>query len=170
MVDFSSGVKIRESESLLLQIADKRIKEYAGWTVEYELLDSKILKLLSIKMNPEDNVNVAVARRFSQLYSYVFQRYVKGREVLKKKQKQQLASVLAEVEKSCISKLLGIPQSVIKKAIEGNSYVGLLHEHSRLLGDATRPGALGMKFGFDYGTGPDGSKLIEPVSLSGPPN
>ena len=166
VLEFCSSVGVAEGDELLSHIVDKRMREYADWTVEYELLDGKILKLLSGKISSDDKVNIVAARRFSQLYSYVLQRYIKGREFLSDEQKQQLASVLVEVEKSCISELLGIPQSVIKKAIEGGSYAGLLHEHSRLLGDVTRPGELGMKFDFDYGTRVGGGKLIEPVALS----
>ena len=169
VIDFCSSAGSVEGDELGLYIADKRIKAYAGWTIEYELLDGKLLKFLSSKISSDDKVNIVAARRFCQLYSYVLQRYVKGREFLSDEQKQQLASVLVEVEKYCISELLGMPQSVIKKAIEGGSYMGLLYEHSRLLGDETRQGELGMKFNFDYGTKPGGGKLIEPTALPEPP-
>ena len=142
VAEFAAEVGIPEGEDLLGQIADMRIKRYADWTVDYELLDADILRLLYQKIYSEGlsksqpsagRYKPAVARRFGQLYSYVIQRYVKGRDVLNADQKQQLASVLVETEKSFISKLLGMPQSVIKGAVERDDYTRLLLEHNRLL-------------------------------------
>ncbi len=164
--EFGATVNIKEGKELLLQIADKRMKEYAEWTVSYELLDGSILKLLYNKLTSEGASDPAIARRFGQLYSYLLQRYVKGREFLSVTEKSYLTSALVEVEKLCISELLGIPQSVIKKAIESDSYMGLLEEHSRLLGDNQQAGQLGLKLGFDYGEGPDGVRVLAPLSLA----
>ena len=110
-----------------------------------------------------------LARRFGQLYSYVFQRYIKGRDVLSDTQKNQLASVLVETEISCISKRLKVTQSVVKNAVEQGDYTALLQEHSRLLGDETKAGQLPLKLNFDYGKGPDGSRRIAPLALPEPP-
>jgi hypothetical protein len=103
------------------------------------------------------------------LYSYVLQRYVKGRDFLGDAEKQQLASVLVETEILCISRRLGIAQSVIKKAVERDDYMGLLQEHSRLLGDKTRAGELPLRLNFDYDEKPDGSRRIAPLALPAPP-
>ena len=169
MVEFAAGVDVPVGEGLLLQIADRRIKEYADWTVEYELLDGAILKSLDSKIPSGGLINSVVARRFGQLYSYVMQRYVEGRDFLSAAEKHQLASVLVEIEMLCISKRLGMGQSVIKKAVERDDYMALLEEHNRLLGDETRAGQLPLKLNFDYGKNPDGSKRIAPLSLPEPP-
>jgi hypothetical protein len=169
MVEFAAGVDIPAGESLLLQIADMRIKRYAEWAVEYELLDGAILKSLDSKIPSGDLINSVVARRFGQLYSYVMQRYVEGRDFLSDTEKQQLASVLVEIEMLCISKRLGMGQSVIKNAVERDDYMALLEEHNRLLGDETRAGQLPLKLNFDYGKNADGSKRIAPLSLPEPP-
>jgi len=50
MAQFSADVKIPQGEELLGQIADMRIKQYADWTVKYELIDVTILKLLDSKI------------------------------------------------------------------------------------------------------------------------
>ena len=167
--EFGGAVAIEDGGELLNQIEDIRIRNYADWSVEYELLDGAVLRLLYGKMKGGDGSSAVFAQRFAQLYSYVFQRYVKGREILSAEQKGHLASVLIEVEKSYISEALGMSQSVIKKSIERESYMTLLQEHSRLLGDKTRAGQLGLRFEFDYGDGQDGERLIAPVTLSNPP-
>jgi hypothetical protein len=169
MAGFAAKVDIPQGEELLLQIADMRIKRYEDWKVEYELLDGDILKLLDSKIPAESMSKPDVGRRFGQLYSYVFQRYIKGRDVLSDTQKNQLASVLVETEISCISKLLKVAQSVVKNAVEQDDYTALLQEHSRLLGDETKVGQLPLKLNFDYGKGPDGSRRIAPLALPEPP-
>jgi len=169
MAEFAAAVNVPQGQELLLQIADMRIKGYADWTVEYELLDGAILKLLDSKIPSGSPSKPAVGRRFCQLYSYVLQRYVKGRDFLGDAEKQQLASVLVETEISCISRRLGIAQYVIKRAVEQDDYMGLLQQHSRLLGDETRAGELPLRLNFDYGEKPDGSRRIAPLALPTPP-
>jgi len=169
MAEFAAKVDIPQGEELLREIADVRIRRYADWTVEYELLDGDILKLLDSKIPSDSTSKADVARRFGQLYSYAIQRYVKGQDVLSDTQKNQLASVLVETEISCISKRLKVTQSVVKNAVEQGDYRALLQEHSRLLGDETKAGQLPLKLSFDYGKNPDGSKRIAPLALPEPP-
>jgi hypothetical protein len=169
IAEFAAKLEIPQGEELLLQIANMRIKRYADWTVKYELLDGNILKLLDSKIPQESMSKPEIGRRFGQLYSYVIQRYVKGQDVLNDSQKSQLASVLVEIEASCISKRLKVSQSVIKNAIEKNDYTALMQEHDRLLGDETRAGQLSQKLNFDYGKKPDGSRRTAPLVLPEPP-
>jgi len=167
--EFAVEVNITQGEDLLVRIADKRIKKYADWTVNYELFDGAVLRLLHKKISSGALNRAAVARRFGQLYSYVIQRYVKGRDFLSPTRKHQLASVLIETEKSCISKLLGVPQTVIKRSVERDDYTRLLLEHSKLLGDTTRAGLLPMKLNYDYGKNADGTGRTAPLTLPEPP-
>ena len=169
MTEFTAEVDIPQTEDLLLQIANIRIKRYANWTVEYELLDSTILRLLDNKMFSGGMSNSAIARRFGQLYSYVIQRYVKGQDLLSGTEKQRLASVVVETEVLCINKHLGTAQSAIKKAVEDEDYITLLKEHNRLLGEETKAGLLPLKLNFDYGKKPDGSRRTAPLALPEPP-
>ncbi|UCF43667.1 MAG: hypothetical protein JSV99_01685 [Planctomycetota bacterium] len=169
MTEFSGGVEIPEAEELLLQIADVRIGRYADWTVEYELLDGAVLKVLDAKIGPSGEGKAAMGRRFGQLYSYVAQRYVRGQDFLSAEKKHQLGSVLVETEILCISKRTRIAQSVIKTAVEQEDYAALMEEHNRLLGDETRAGQLASMLKFDYGKNPDGSSRIAPLALSEPP-
>ena len=108
-----------------------------------------------------------VARRFGQLCSYVMQKYIRdisGEGFLSDGQKEQLASVLFEVEQSCIRQLFDMPQSIRRAVSKGDSRA-LLQEHNRLLGEEGRAGALALKFNFDYGQKADGSRLTAPPTL-----
>lgn len=169
MTEYAGGIAIAEAEALLLQIADLRISRYSDWTVEYELLDGAILKALDGKIGTSGEGRAAAGRRFGQLYSYVTQRYVKGRDILSAEQMQQLASVLVETEILCISNRTRIAQSVIKTAVEQEDYVALMEEHNRLLGEPTRAGQLPTMLKFDYGKKPDGSSRTAPLALPEPP-
>jgi len=164
---FTADINIQESEDVLLQIADMRIKSYADWTVEYELLDGFILKSLNSKIASASSNKSTLARRFCQLYSYVIQRYIKGRELLSDTQRQQLASVMIETEDKCISKLLGKTQTVIKRAIEADSIMTVLREHDRLLGAEAEAGQLPSKLNFKYGSTSGSSSA--PIPLPEPP-
>ena len=175
IAQFAAEVKIPQGEELLGQIADVRIKRYADWTVKYELMDSVILKLLESKISapstgssgpssPAGSSRDAVARRFGQLYSYTIQRYVKGQAFLNDIQKQQLVSILVETEEKCIGRLLGRPQTTIRRAIERENLPTLLQEHNRLLGDETSTGELPLRLNFNYGGG-----RTAPTPLPEPP-
>ena len=157
-------------EKLLLAIADERIAVYADWSVKGEIADAYVLEALYKKMGSGGFVRPAVARRFGQLYSYAMQRYAKGQDYLSDEQKQQLASVLVEVEKSCIGKVpAAMPQTTIKRAVEFKDCKTLLLEHGRLLGEQGKAGQLGVKLDFDYGKGAGGGKRTAPLELSEPP-
>jgi len=166
---FAAGVNVPQAEDLLLQVADMRMKKYVEWTVEYELLDAEILKLLCAKLTSGGQSNSAIARRFGQLYSYALQRYIKGKDYLNDVQKQWLVSTLVETEDKCISKLLGRSHTVIKRAIEQNDETALKQAHNRLLGDKISAGELPLKLKFDYGAA-SGIKSTSPLELPEPPN
>ncbi len=176
---FAANVNIPEGEELLLQVADERIKRYADWTVKHEFYDIIILKLLESKIPlpsqdpaataPTTSLSKpAIAQRFAQLYSYVIQRHIKGKDILNEIQKQHLASVLIEIEDKCISRLMGGTQATtrtIRRAIERDNMEALSDEHNKLLGDETTAGQLPSKLGFDYSTTPNGPKRTAPIPL-----
>ena len=179
IAQFAAGVDIPEAEQLLIQIADLRIKQYADWTVKYELYDSAILKYLSSKIPllSESPVGLLpttidtkpeIARRFAQLYSYAIQRYIKGASILNDTQKSHLSTVLVETEDKCIGRLLGNPQLTIRRARERQNAQAILDEHDRLLGTATTSGQLPTALKFDYGT-TGSSTRTAPLPLPDPP-
>jgi hypothetical protein len=118
-----------------------------------------------------DLIKPEIARRFAQLYSYVIFRYIKGYDILNDNQKQDLASVIIEVEEKCITRLLGLnrPQGALRRAIERNDLSALADEHNKLLGDETSTGQLPSKLDFDYGTMPNGTKRTAPIPLPDKP-
>jgi GTP cyclohydrolase III len=151
-----------EGESLLLKVADRRIASYANWTVERELTDAKILQILSDKMVSSVASKEAIGKRFGQLFSYVFQRYIKGAEALGADQKEQIVSVLVDTEQLCVSKITGKPRFEIKRALESGDINALRKEHNNLLGDETKAGELNLT----YGNASDGSPLKSPLLLA----
>jgi len=169
IAEFAASVNIPQGQALLLRIADERIKQYAAWTVKYELLDGIILKLLSGKILSGGANQSAFAYRFAQLYSCAIQRYVNGKALLTDTQKRHLASVLVGTEESCIGKLLGAPQSSIKRAVERGDYSLLKAEHDKLLGTGAQPGLLASKIKFVYGPDSSGRKSTGPFALPPPP-
>ncbi len=166
---FAGTVKAPQAGELLLQIADVRIARYINWKVDYELLDGAILRLLAQKTTAARAGAAEFGRRFGQLYSCAIQRYLRGKNVLGGTQKQHLASMLVATEQESISKLLGAPQTAIKRAIERGDDAALAAQHDRLLGTDTAAGLLGSKFGFDYGTDSTGCKRLAPLPISAPP-
>lgn len=183
MIRFVSNVNIPQSEELLLQIVDERIKRYADWTVKSEIYDIGILKLLESKIPlPSSTLGgltttttsrkPQLTQRFAQLYSFVVQRYVKGINagILNDMQIGHLVSVLVEVEEKSLSRLMGQQQSTIRRAIERDSVSAVLEEHDKLFGTETSLGQLPNRLGFDYNTTPDGTKRTSPVSLPDPPS
>jgi len=179
IAQFAAGADIPEAEQLLIQIADLRIKQYADWTVKYELYDSAILKYLSSKIPllSESPVGLLpttidtkpeLARRFAQLYSYAIQRYIKGAALLNDTQKSHLASVLVETEDKCLGRLLGNPQLTIRRALERQNAQAIMDEHDRLLGTATTSGQLPTALKFDYGS-TGSSTRTAPLPLPDPP-
>ena len=77
--------------------------------------------------------------------------------------------MLVETEQSCISKLLAMPQSVIRKAVDKDDTAALLTEHNRLLGDQGRQGRLAEEIKFDYGKTSEGARRTWPLDLPEPP-
>lgn len=164
MVDFASKLKIHQGEKLLLKIADVRISRYENWQVRYELLDVDVLRELAVKMKSSDAGASEAGRRFGQLLSFAFQRYVKGSEHLSEVQKQRLLTVLIETEKNCIGELLK-PQTAVKRAIAADDSDALMAEHNRLLGNGTKAGELGIRYGDSSG----GVNESSPRVLANPP-
>ena len=166
MVQFAAKSQAVQAGKLIGKIADVRIKQYADWTVENELLDVTVLKALFEQTGSSKPDGPAMGRRFGQLYSYVVQRYIKGQEYLDDSAKQALASVMVDIERTSISQMLGVSQSIIKKSIEKDAFEILQQEHDRLLGLPTKPGQLSTRLGFDYGKNADGTKRTAPLTLS----
>ncbi len=169
MVDFAGRLNTPAAETLLLRAADERIKRYGAWDPGYELADGALLKLLSNRLTAGGTANPEVAKRFAQLYSFVVQRYIKGqqRNLLTDASRSYLMSVIAEVEDKCLSKLLGVRQPTLTRAVQEANLDTLQAEHDKLLGGTGQAGALVSKLNINYGT--TGSSRPTPLPLPDPP-
>jgi len=168
IAEFAADVKTAEADELLLRIAEMRIGRYAKWTVSQEVLEATVLRALCSKITSGSAAGPRMAQRFGQLYSYAIQRYVKGvggNKVPGEVSLNQLITVLVEVEKRCISSLLGQDRIAIKSAVERGDMSRLMAAHDRLLGDGTKAGELMVKLNYDYGVNDDGSKRLGPLPL-----
>ena len=169
MARYAAAIQIPQGQELLLQIADQRIKSYADNKVTGEFTDATILKLLDSKIsNPSQNTDVpALAQRFAQLYSYVIQKYVRNKDKLSEVQKNQLITVIVEIEDKCIKNMVGA-QTEMRKAIEQDQMTALMSEHDKLLGSDTAEGQLPAKYHFNYGKTNTGATRTAPLTLPNP--
>ncbi|MFA5422644.1 MAG: hypothetical protein WC374_02170 [Phycisphaerae bacterium] len=175
MLDLAAVNDSKAGAELLPAIADTRIEGYANWTADASPVDMKVLKMLCEKLQNSRDGKAEYGRRFAQLYSFAIQRYIVSLgndNPVWQQNRQQLASILVEIEDKCIGKLTGLTQTLIRRAVETGDVNTLMQERSRLLGDpdAIGAGEIPSKFGFDYGLAEDGSRLTQPRELAPPPN
>jgi hypothetical protein len=159
-----------QTDSLLMKIADVRIDRYADWTAKAGPIDIEVLELLCDKLMTRTSKADEFGQRFAQFYSYIMQKYImflRGEVSLDERQKQALASILAEIEDKYIGKLTGLQQTVIRRAIELDDANTLYQENIRLLGGPEKKGEIPAKFGFDYGPA-EGGRLTQPRELTVP--
>lgn len=171
VVEFADAVDTAEARALVLKIADMRTVLYERWTVKYELMDTMLLSALGKQILSEnaEAKRVIACRKFGQLYSYVIERFILGQEVLSTGQKRQLASVIAEVENTILSKLLARSQVRLRKAVESAKVSVLESERKFILGGPGQAGSLSTKLKFDYGKESTGNATTAPKSLKAPP-
>ena len=161
---FAASIKTPSATELLEQIADSRIAEYAGGTVDNELLDTTVLKALCDRIQTDKSASAALGRRFAQLYSYAVQRYILTGDSLGSERKQSLVSVIVSSEK-LLGKLIAGQVGNLERTIEKDKIMALSAEHDSLFGSDSAQGRLPLALGFDYGKKPDGSVRTAPLKL-----
>jgi hypothetical protein len=168
------GPRDKDASDLLYQIANRRIAEYENWTVKYELLDRNLLEQLTRCTINAGSVSkrALCAKTFAQLYSYIIQRYMIGREILSETSKQQLASVIVDTESYSIGqgKFLDRAQATIRKAVSKRKFKDLKREHDLLFGSANKAGRLASDLKFNYGIDKTGDPITAPKKLELPKN
>jgi hypothetical protein len=170
MAQFAGRFDTQQAAGLLMHIAEARIRSYADWSVRYELMDGTVLKLLCDKIVAGGNGGSdQLAKRFSQLYSFAIQRFIKGQKLVRLSDlsRNYLISVLIDTEEKCLTRLLGTPQTTIRRAIEAGDLAALQTEHDRLFGTESSTGAIPAKFNFNYGQ--PGQNRTAPPVLPDPP-
>jgi hypothetical protein len=107
MIDYAGASRNSRTDKLLLKIADMRISEHAKWKVETGHVDIRLLKQLAQKATGKTtNDEGAFGVRFSQLYSYIMQKYImhlNGGGFLSDEQRLRTASVMERYQRSLAS-------------------------------------------------------------------
>lgn len=166
VAEFAAKLGTAEGLSLLNEVADLRLAQYAGGQVQDPpQVDTTILRLLGAANAADNGKDPAMTRRFAQLYSYVIQHLAKVYPVLSGTPRQAWVSAVVEVEEKCIGPALGGTDMPLRRALEKGDVTALQAEHDALLGSATAPGRLAAKWPFDYGAGPDGKVQTGPRDL-----
>jgi hypothetical protein len=162
--DFAAAMDTAASHKLLYAMADRRIDAYMKWAVTNESADAGILKamgkLFSAVGDPAEKQELL--SRFGQLYSCVVQRYMLG-ENLPQSAKDQLVTVIAEVEDNIISKQ--IPGWTSKFRIDLSKNTSMDKDYEFLFGTEDRAGELASRLNFNYGKNGSGKVLVSPSAL-----
>jgi hypothetical protein len=152
-VDFGAGVNSADATELLVAIAGRRISDYEKWTVQYELLDGKLLNALC----PKAKTNKAVTSALGQLLSHCIQKYMKymaspaHSPLMGEQQAGYLATAITVVEKGCLGDIRSgstAMQTAIGKGSMGAS--ALMGEYTLLFGGSGNTGELAKAFGAKY--------------------
>lgn len=168
---FCLALDTPEARNLLLDLADSRIRKYFESGDDCYMADLEILKALTEMIDRAADSSPELARRFATLYSCAIQKYhaaMTNENLLPPDTKQDLVSLIVEVEQSCIPTLTGTRQSYIQTAIERNRPANLLDEHNELLGAPDTQGRLPRALNFEYRAA-DGSTQPYPPQLPQPP-
>ncbi len=170
-VDFGAGSSSADATELLVAIAGRRISDYEKWTVQYELLDGKLLNALCSRARTDK----AVASAFGQLLSHCIQKYMKymaspgHSPLMGEQQAGYLATAITVVEKGCLGDLRGgstAMQTAISKGSAGAS--ALMGEYTLLFGGSGNTGELAKAMGATY-VDADGKAQAMPRSLPDKP-
>ncbi|MBC8378505.1 MAG: hypothetical protein H8E62_04950 [Planctomycetes bacterium] len=165
IINFAGVMDHPTAREILQTIAEKRIESYMNWTVEDEQIDTKLLIAMGNVAMIQDDVAVKAssARQFARLYSLVFQRFMIGQEVLSDRQIDAAVTVILEVDKVVLAKMLNIPKTGVSGAIQQISR--LEREYESIFGDRLRKGDLATLYQFEYGEDASGKPLTQPPQL-----
>lgn len=169
IVVFAAMVNREEARDILLAAAQRRIQAYMSWNVDNEQFDAVLLKAMGqiVLGERESEQRAATARRFAELFSMLFQRYLAEPSPLTEEQKAATAAVIAEVDNQILAKALGVPQTGVIRALQRRS--GLDKEYEDIFGSTVGAGKLATRLSFNYGKAPDGKVINSPPKLPTPP-
>lgn len=169
IIHFASAMDHPAAREILLAFADRRIEAYQRWDMDRGDMDARLLIAMGniVLMSPDAAVKSSFARKFSELYALAFQAYMKGEAVLTTPQLEQVLSVILEVDRTVLAKLLSVPQTGVFRAIQRK--VGLDREYETIFGDRSRKGDLATRYNFDYGKDAAGKAITEPPAIGAPP-
>lgn len=165
IINFAAAMDHPVARDILLTVADKRIEAYKSWTLDKGGMDSRLLIAMGnvVLLSPDADVKRAFAQKFAELYALVFQAYMKGADLLPDAQLEQVISVILEVDKEVLAKMLNVPQTGILRDLQRK--VGLDRDYETIFGDRLRAGDLGNLYKFNYGKDASGKAITEPPAI-----
>ena len=169
IVVFAAMINREEARGILMSAAQRRIQAYMSWNVDNEQFDVVLLKAMGqiVLAERESEQRAVLARRFAELFSMLFQRYLADPSPLTEEQKNAAAVVIAEVDNQILAKALGVPQTGVIRALQRRS--GLDKEYEDIFGSAAGAGKLAVRLSFNYGKTADGKVTNSPPKLPAPP-
>lgn len=165
IINFAAAMDHPVARDILLTVADKRIEAYKSWIIDKGEMDSRLLIAMGnvVLISPDADVKRAFAQKFAELYALVFQAYMKGADLLPDAQLEQVISVILEVDKEVLAKMLNVPQTGILRDLQRK--VGLDRDYETIFGDRLRAGDLGNLYKFSYGKDASGKAITEPPAI-----
>jgi hypothetical protein len=169
IIHFASAMDHPTAREILLTLADRRIEAYKRWDMDRGDTDSRLLIAMGniVLMSQDAAVKSDFARKFSELYALAYQAYMKGEGVLTSRQLEQVLSVILEVDRAVLARLLTVTQTGVFRAVQRK--VGLDREYETIFGDRSRKGDLATRYNFDYGKDAAGKAITEPPAIGAPP-
>lgn len=169
IVTFAAMVDHDRAREIMMAAVQRRIDVYMNWSVKNESFEAVLLTVMGQVVLAEQNATrrAAMARRFAELFSMVFQRFLADPSPLTDGQRQALLNVIVEVDNQILSRMLG-QQTAILRAIQRPTG-GLDREYEGIFGSEVGAGLLAVRLGFDYGRAPDGRAIHAPPKLPPPP-
>lgn len=169
IITFAAMVNRDEARNILIAAAQRRVKAYLEWNVQDEECDAVLLKTMGqiVLAERESETRATMTRGFAELFSMVIQRYMANPSPLTDEQKKATLTVIAEVDNQILTKVLGVAQTALLRAIQRGT--GLDREYETLFGSDQRAGELQTRLKFDYGKTADGKAKTAPPKLPAPP-
>lgn len=170
IVTFAAMVNRDEARDILLSAAQRRMQAYMDWNVENEHFDAALLKVMGqvILSERAPETRALLARRFAELFSLVFQRYLAEPSPLTDEQKRALLNVIVEVDNQILARVMGQQTPIIRIIQRGGA--GLDREYESLFGSDIGAGQLATRLSFNYGRTPEGRVIHAPPKLPVPPS
>ncbi|HPC64858.1 MAG TPA: hypothetical protein P5175_09035 [Anaerohalosphaeraceae bacterium] len=164
MIDFAAAFNHPAARQILLSLSEQRLNAYRQWKVQDELVETKLLTALgTIAVLQQDaEIKKTFGKAFAELYSAVFQRYMKGAARLSAEQTEQLIAVISEIDQTVVNKTMGIQTSILRTLQRRGP---LDSDYEMLFGNRQLAGELGLRFKFDYGKDASGKPITFPAEL-----
>lgn len=167
---FCMGFNDSIAREILVQMIDQRIKAYQNWRPVQVGLDIRLLTAAGniAALQQDVAVKSTFGRKFTEMYSFAIQRYMKGVGSFTNAELEEILTVIAEVDQNVVSKTMEIRTGILG-GLRSNTISQLSREYEILFGDRSRQGQLAMRLKFDYGKDAAGNPITSPPELKPKP-